>query len=227
MAEALRVGDLEAVALGVEDPGAPLPEMPGYAIAKRGFDVALSIVALLLAAPLCLVVALLIRATSRGPVIYRHTRIGRGGVPFECLKFRTMVDGAHDVRGHYLALNEMTPPVFKIPNDPRMTRLGRWLRRWSIDEIPQFLNVLRGDMSVVGPRPPLPEEVAEYRPDDRRRLAVAQGITGLWQVQGRGSADFDEWVRIDLEYIARRGLWLDLLIVARTIPAVLSGRGAM
>jgi lipopolysaccharide/colanic/teichoic acid biosynthesis glycosyltransferase len=226
IAEILADGEIDALVPIAEAPASPLPERSGYAIAKRCFDLVLSTVALFLMAPLCLVVAAIVRATTPGPVIYRQTRIGRGGVPFECLKFRTMVNGAHQARADVLALNEMAPPVFKIRRDPRVTAVGRFLRRYSIDEIPQFVNVLRGDMSVVGPRPPLPEEVAKYRPGDRQRLAVAQGITCLWQVSGRGRVGFDEWMRLDAEYIARRSFWLDLLIVVRTVPAVLSGRGA-
>src|SRR5262245_9072007 len=226
IAEVLVDAEADAPTQLAEDPASPLPERPGYAIAKRCFDVGLSVIALIVTAPLCLVVAAIVGATTPGPVIYRQTRVGRGGVPFECLKFRTMVDGAHHALAEMLAFNEMTPPVFKIHRDPRVTAVGRLLRRYSIDEIPQFVNVLRGDMSVVGPRPPLPDEVAKYRPGDRRRLAVAQGITCLWQVGGRGRVGFDEWMQLDAEYIARRSFWLDLLIVVRTVPAVLSGRGA-
>src|SRR5262252_2074390 len=167
IAEVLTDGEFDPPVPIPEDTASPLSERSGYAIAKRCFDVVLSTFALLLMAPLCLVVAAIVRATTPGPVIYRQTRIGRGGVPFECLKFRTMVNGAHQARADMLALNEMAPPVFKIRRDPRVTVVGRFLRRYSIDEIPQFVNVLRGDMSVVGPRPPLPEEVARYRGSDR------------------------------------------------------------
>src|SRR5579875_2285669 len=179
-----------------------MPERRLYAVSKRMFDCVLASVLLVLSAPLWVVVAALIRLTSPGPIIFRQRRCGRWGEEFTCYKFRTMIDGAE------------------------LTRQGRFLRRSSIDELPQLWNVLRGDMSIVGPRPPLPEEVARYRPRDYQRLAVTPGLTCLWQIKGRSQIKFDEWVRLDLEYIRRRSFWLDLAIVLRTIPAVLSGRGA-
>jgi exopolysaccharide biosynthesis polyprenyl glycosylphosphotransferase len=197
-----------------------------YAIAKRLFDVVFAFLGLLLASPLCIVVVVLIWATSPGPVIYRQTRLGRGGRPFTCLKFRSMVRDADAHKMHLLVQNEVTGPVFKLRRDPRVTPLGRWLRKLSIDELPQLLNVLAGDMSIVGPRPPLPTEVEHYTPEQRRRLAVKPGLTCLWQVSGRSLLDFEEWVRLDLEYIARRTFWFDLVLVVRTIPAVLFARGA-
>lgn len=197
-----------------------------YLLAKRAFDVTFALVALVVTAPLALLTALVIKLTSPGPVIFRQARCGRHGRVFDCLKFRTMVDGAELTKEELRDLNEVDGPVFKIRNDPRLTTVGKWLRRTSIDELPQFLNVLRGDLSVVGPRPPLPEEVARYRPRDHRRLAVTPGITCLWQIQGRSNLSFDEWMLLDLEYIERRSFWLDVKIVALTVPAVLSGRGA-
>jgi exopolysaccharide biosynthesis polyprenyl glycosylphosphotransferase len=201
-------------------------EDPRYLACKRAFDVVFALVALLVTAPLGALVALLVRLESRGPVIFRQARCGRHGRVFACLKFRTMVEDAELSKEQLLALNEADGPVFKIRDDPRVTRVGAWLRRTSIDEIPQFWNVLRGDLSIVGPRPPLPEEVARYRPGDHRRLAVQPGITCLWQVCGRSEIGFDRWMALDLEYIRRRSFWLDLAIVARTVPAVLTGRGA-
>jgi exopolysaccharide biosynthesis polyprenyl glycosylphosphotransferase len=203
-----------------------MPERRLYAVSKRMFDCVLASVLLVLSAPLWVVVAALIRLTSPGPIIFRQRRCGRWGEEFTCYKFRTMIDGAELTRQELDALNEVDGPVFKIRDDPRVTRVGRFLRRSSIDELPQLWNVLRGDMSIVGPRPPLPEEVARYRPRDYQRLAVTPGLTCLWQIKGRSQIKFDEWVRLDLEYIRRRSFWLDLAIVLRTIPAVLSGRGA-
>jgi exopolysaccharide biosynthesis polyprenyl glycosylphosphotransferase len=202
------------------------PQRRLYTLGKRVFDCALAALLLVATAPLLLVVAALVRLTSPGPVLFRQRRCGQWGREFICYKFRTMVDGAELTRHEFEALNEMDGPVFKIRNDPRVTRVGRFLRRTSIDELPQLWNVLRGDMSIVGPRPPLPEEVARYRPRDFQRLAVVPGLTCLWQIKGRSEIKFDEWVRLDLEYIRRRGFWFDLAIVLRTIPAVLSGRGA-
>jgi exopolysaccharide biosynthesis polyprenyl glycosylphosphotransferase len=193
---------------------------------KRLFDVVGSALAILAHSPLLLLAAVAIRIESRGPVFYRSTRIGKNGRPFTFLKLRSMVDGADRTRHHVTHLNEADGPVFKIANDPRVTRVGRFLRVTSIDEIPQFINVLRGEMSLVGPRPPLPAEVAQYEPWQLRRLDVLPGITCLWQISGRSRIGFQEWMRLDLEYIKHRSLGLDLKILLRTIPAVLSRDGA-
>ncbi|MEO5880275.1 MAG: sugar transferase [Candidatus Eisenbacteria bacterium] len=194
--------------------------------AKRVIDVVGAAVALTLHAPLLLIAAAAIRIESRGPVFYRSTRIGKNGRPFTFLKLRSMVDGADRTRHHVSHLNEADGPVFKIANDPRVTRVGRFLRVSSIDEIPQFINVLRGEMSLVGPRPPLPAEVAQYEPWQLHRLDVLPGITCLWQISGRSRIGFQEWMRLDLEYIKHRSFALDLKILLRTIPAVLSRDGA-
>lgn len=198
----------------------------GYAVAKRTIDIIVSAVLLiLLFIPLC-VIALLVRLTSKGPAIYRQHRVGRGGREFVFYKFRSMVDGAEAKLDEVLDLNTTNGPTFKNPDDPRITPIGRILRRTSIDELPQLFNVLKGDMSLVGPRPPLPREVARYSDYQRRRLSVKPGITCLWQVNGRSNLPFDVQVELDLEYIQRRSLWLDLWILLRTIPAVLTCRGA-
>jgi lipopolysaccharide/colanic/teichoic acid biosynthesis glycosyltransferase len=193
---------------------------------KRLLDVLGAGLALILHAPLLLLAALAIKLESRGPVFYRSTRIGKNGRPFTFLKLRSMVDGADRVRHHVQHLNEAEGPIFKISNDPRVTRVGRFLRVTSIDEIPQFFNVLRGEMSLVGPRPPLPAEVAQYEPWQLHRLDVLPGITCLWQISGRSRIGFQEWMRLDLEYIRHQSLKLDLKILLRTIPAVLSREGA-
>jgi exopolysaccharide biosynthesis polyprenyl glycosylphosphotransferase len=193
---------------------------------KRALDVLGACVGLVLSAPLVAVLAIVIKLDSRGPVFYRSTRVGRGGRPFTFLKFRSMMDGADRNRHHVEHLNECDGPVFKISRDPRVTRIGRFLRTTSLDELPQFLNVLRGDMSLVGPRPPLPDEVAQYEHWQMRRLDVRPGITCLWQISGRSRIGFREWMRLDLEYIRHQSLWLDLRILIRTIPAVLSREGA-
>jgi lipopolysaccharide/colanic/teichoic acid biosynthesis glycosyltransferase len=193
---------------------------------KRLLDVVGSLVALVLTAPVLAFVALLIKLESPGPVLYRSTRIGRNGRPFTFFKLRSMVNGADRHRHHLSHLNEADGPVFKICNDPRVTRIGRLLRTTSLDEIPQFLNVLNGEMSLVGPRPPIPEEVAQYEPWQMRRLEVRPGITCLWQISGRSRIGFQEWMRLDLEYIKHQSLALDLKILLRTVPAVLSREGA-
>jgi lipopolysaccharide/colanic/teichoic acid biosynthesis glycosyltransferase len=193
---------------------------------KRLMDVVASAVLLLLLLPLWLTTAAAIRLTSRGSALYVQERIGRGGKSFRMLKFRSMRRDAHESRGDVLHLNQATEPVFKIVYDPRITRVGRVIRKLSIDELPQLVNVLRGQMSLVGPRPPLPDEYETYDERERRRLAVLPGITCIWQTSGRSDLDFDTWVSMDLEYIETWSLRKDLIILLRTIPAVLSGRGA-
>jgi exopolysaccharide biosynthesis polyprenyl glycosylphosphotransferase len=193
---------------------------------KRAIDVVLSLVLLMLGMPVVLLVALAIKVTSSGSVLFRQTRCGLNGRRFTLYKFRTMVEDAEERRGDLLHLNEMDGPVFKLRRDPRVTGLGRLLRRFSLDELPQLWNVLKGDMSLVGPRPPIPEEVARYQRWQRRRLAMKPGLTCLWQVSGRNELDFQRWIELDLQYIDSWSPWLDLKILAKTIPAVLSGRGA-
>jgi len=193
---------------------------------KRALDVLGSLVALVISAPLLAIAAIVIKLESPGPVLYRSTRIGRKGRPFTFYKLRSMVNGADRHRHHLNHLNEADGPVFKISNDPRVTRIGRLLRTTSLDEIPQFVNVLRGEMSLVGPRPPIPEEVAQYETWQMHRLDVRPGLTCLWQVNGRSRLGFSEWMQLDLEYIQNQSLALDLKILARTVPAVLSREGA-
>jgi exopolysaccharide biosynthesis polyprenyl glycosylphosphotransferase len=193
---------------------------------KRLLDIVSAILGLVLLSPVIALLAVIVRATSRGPVFYRSTRIGRGGRPFTFYKLRSMVKDADLKREHLSHLNEADGPVFKIARDPRITPIGRFMRTTSLDEIPQFWNVLKGDMSLVGPRPPIPEEVAQYEPWQLRRLDVRPGLTCLWQISGRSCIGFQEWMRLDLEYIRHRSLKLDVKILLRTIPAVLSREGA-
>jgi lipopolysaccharide/colanic/teichoic acid biosynthesis glycosyltransferase len=195
---------------------------------KRVVDVIGSLILLGVFAPVMLVVFLALRLSSRAPVIFVQERCGLGGRRFRFYKFRTMVEDAEDQRASLVHLNEMRGPVFKISRDPRITRLGAILRKSSLDELPQLWNVLRGEMSLVGPRPALPEEVARYDVRQAQRLIVIPGITGLWQVSGRSSiADFETWLDLDLAYAQQRwSLWLDLRILAKTIVVVISSRGA-
>lgn len=196
------------------------------AVTKRTLDVALASLAFIVALPVCAVVALAIKLDSRGPILYRQQRIGRHGQPFSILKFRTMVVGADAMLDQLQTRNEATGPLFKLRDDPRATRVGRWLRKWSLDELPQLLNVLKGEMSIVGPRPPLPGEVARYEDWHQVRLEIPPGITGLWQVSGRSQLTFDECVRLDLFYIQNWSIAYDLYIIGKTIPAVLLRKGA-
>ncbi len=194
--------------------------------AKRAFDVVLSTIGLVLVSPVLVTAAIAIKATSRGPVLFRQERLGRDGRSFEVLKLRTMVVDAEDRLVDLLDRNESDGPLFKLQDDPRITRVGRVLRKLSIDELPQLWNVVRGDMSLVGPRPALPREVAGWTDELHERLRVRPGITGMWQVNGRSESGFSEYQRLDLFYVDNWSILIDLGILLRTIPAVLSGRGA-
>jgi exopolysaccharide biosynthesis polyprenyl glycosylphosphotransferase len=193
---------------------------------KRCFDVVVAGVVWLVTLPIVAIAAVAIKATSPGPVLFKQIRIGKDGVPFEILKLRTMVVGAEELRCDLEALNERSGPLFKMTDDPRVTRVGRFLRKTSIDELPQLWNVLRNDMSVVGPRPALPAEAEQWSPELRHRLRVLPGITGMWQVSARSDADFDLYRRLDLFYVDNWSLAHDLKIVLKTFVVVLSGRGA-
>jgi len=203
------------------------PSNEAHLALKRALDVAISLLVLGMAMPLIGIAALAIRLSSPGSVLFKQQRIGLNGRTFVLYKFRTMIEDAHARREEVAHLNEMNGPAFKMSNDPRVTPVGRWLRRFSLDEIPQLWNVLKGDMSLVGPRPPIPEEVASYHRWHRRRLSMKPGLTCLWQISGRNQIqDFDHWMKLDLQYIDNWSPSLDLKILLRTIPAVLSGKGA-
>lgn len=196
-------------------------------VAKRTIDLAGSAVGIVALAPVFAMTALAVKVTSPGPIFFVQDRCGLGGRVFRFYKFRTMVADAELQKAALEHLNEMQGPVFKIENDPRLTRLGAVLRKLSIDELPQFWNVLKGDMSLVGPRPPTPDEVEMYSSHQVQRLGVMPGITGVWQVSGRSDiADFDRWLALDLEYAATWSIWRDLVILAKTPLVVLSTRGA-
>ena len=195
-------------------------------LVKRGLDLLLALLGLLLALPLLLLIALAVRLESPGPVLFKQVRLGEAGRPFDIYKFRSMHEGAEDRQEQLLELSQASGPLFKIKDDPRSTRLGRFLRRSSLDELPQLVNVLRGEMSIVGPRPGLPQEVSQYRAWHRQRMEIAPGITGLWQVSGRSDLSFDEMCLLDIYYIENWSLGLDLVIMLRTIPSVLFGNGA-
>lgn len=191
---------------------------------KRLLDLVASAVGLVLLSPVLAAIALSIAGSGGRPILFRQLRVGLHGRPFHVLKFRSMTRDAESRRAELASRNEINGRAFKLTDDPRVTGVGRILRRTSLDELPQLWNVLRGEMSLVGPRPPLPDEVAGYDLWHRRRLSMKPGITGLWQVGGRREPDFDRWVAADLEYIDRWSLWLDFRILARTIPAALQGR---
>ncbi|HET9599451.1 MAG TPA: sugar transferase [Anaeromyxobacteraceae bacterium] len=219
----LEIGELEGIPV-LQLSTAPTDE--GRLVAKRAFDLAVSSLVLALGSPLLLGIALAIKLDSRGPVLFKQRRVGLNGREFWMWKFRSMVHDAEVRRAALEGHNEMDGPVFKMARDPRVTRVGRFLRKTSLDEFPQFWNVLVGQMSVVGPRPPIPDEVRRYQRWQRRRLSVKPGLTCLWQVQGRNELDFAQWMALDLHYIDTWSLWGDLKIFLQTIPAVLLGRGA-
>lgn len=193
---------------------------------KRFLDIVFSALLLVLLLPLLVIIAFLVKMTSKGPVLYSDYRVGQNGHLFKMYKFRTMFNNANEIKQQLLEHNEMSGPVFKIRRDPRITSLGYFLRKHSLDELPQLWSILKGDMSLVGPRPPLPEEVKQYQPWHYQRLSVKPGATCLWQVMGRNEIDnFDEWVRMDLDYIRHWSLQLDFKIILKTIWAVFRGTG--
>jgi exopolysaccharide biosynthesis polyprenyl glycosylphosphotransferase len=204
----------------------PIRRTGWRALAKRTFDVALAALGLLIVSPLAAGAAVAVRLSSPGPIIFRQTRVGLNGAPFQVLKFRTMSADAEETLGELAGANEGAGPLFKMKDDPRVTGIGRFLRRTSLDELPQLWNVLRGEMSLVGPRPALASEMAAWDEDLYGRLRVRPGITGMWQVSGRSEASFEEYTRLDLYYVDNWSLVVDLIILARTIPAVFSSSGA-
>lgn len=213
-------------------PGAPIPHYGDsqkssapYLAIKRTVDIVAALLLIALTLPVLILTSIAIKLVDFGPVLYTHTRVGLKGREFRCFKFRTMVPNADRLKSK-LANVHGDSRTFKLKNDPRITAVGLFLRRWSIDELPQLFNVLNGSMSLVGPRPPLPTEVALYEPADLIRLEAKPGLTCIWQVSGRSMLNFEQQIELDRQYIANRSLWLDLKLLLRTIPAVLDGRGA-
>ncbi len=202
-------------------------EKPIYEFFKRLMDIVCSGLALLVLSPILLIIAIAVRSDG-GPAFYSQERVGKNGKLFRIYKFRSMCVNADspEMLAKLAALNEMDGPAFKIKNDPRITKVGRFIRRTSLDELPQLINIFIGDMTIVGPRPPLVSEVAQYTDYQRQRLLVKQGLTCYWQCSGRNNINFDEWVELDLKYIRERSLWTDIKIIFMTIPAVLTGDGA-
>ncbi len=199
------------------------PRQRLYLPVKRVFDVAFSLLGLFLAGPILLFTAIAIKLEDGGPVMYRQMRMGKGGRLFWIYKFRSMCVGAEQMQEQLLAYNEVKGPAFKIVKDPRVTHVGRFLRKYSIDELPQLLNIIKGDMSIVGPRPPLPAEVAEYTAFQIKRLTVKPGLTCYWQTSGCSRSSFDRWMKLDIRYIQKLGPLTDLGIILRTVPVVLLG----
>jgi exopolysaccharide biosynthesis polyprenyl glycosylphosphotransferase len=197
-----------------------------YIFLKRLFDIICSMIGLVVLSPLFIATAIAIKLNSKGPVFFIQDRCGKDGRIFKMLKFRSMVQNAEDLLDSLKEKNEQTGPVFKIKEDPRITKVGRFIRKTSIDELPQLFNILKGDMSVVGPRPPIVAEVAEYNPYQRQRLLVKPGLTCYWQVMGRNKIGFDEWVELDIKYIQERSLWLDFILILKTFKVFLGDKNA-
>lgn len=197
-----------------------------YEKIKRFFDICLSTAALVVLSPLLLVIAILIYLEDKGPVIYSQTRIGKDGRAFKLYKFRSMCVDADERLRDLQKLNERDGPVFKIKNDPRVTKVGKFIRKTCIDELPQLVNIIKGDMSIVGPRPPLPNEVEQYNSYQKQRLLVVPGLTCYWQIQKGEETTFDEWVELDLKYIKERSILLDFRLILLTFKVILSGKGA-
>lgn len=193
---------------------------------KRALDTSVAALSLVGVSPIMLITAFAVKLDSPGPVFFKQTRVGKWGATFGCYKFRSMYIDAEQRKQTLMPKNEADGPVFKMKNDPRITRVGRFIRKMSIDELPQLINVLRGEMSLVGPRPPVPKEVAQYTVDQLHRLDVIPGITGLQQISGRSNLNFKRWVELDLQYISEQSFWKDIEILIKTIPAVLTSRGA-
>ncbi|WP_407306885.1 sugar transferase [Desulfosporosinus sp. SB140] len=202
------------------------PRKPWHELIKRSMDVIISGIGLLLISPILLLIVLAIKVSSEGSVLFGQERVGLNGRIFKMYKFRSMVVNAEALKSELAHLNEMSGPVFKITNDPRVTQIGKLLRKTSLDELPQLWNVFTGEMSLVGPRPPLPSEVNLYDPKHRKRLAVKPGITCIWQISGRNEVDFEEWMEMDAEYVERWSLWMDMAILVKTVPVVLGRKGA-
>jgi exopolysaccharide biosynthesis polyprenyl glycosylphosphotransferase len=197
-----------------------------YPFFKRTLDIILSLAGIVILSPLLIAVSIVIKLDSKGPIIFKQRRCSRGGREFQMLKFRSMVENAEELVAELMDKNEQTGPVFKIKDDPRITRVGRFIRKTSIDELPQLFNILVGSMSIVGPRPPIPAEVEQYTNYQRQRLLVKPGLTCYWQVMGRNSLSFDEWVDLDIKYIQERSSWLDIKLIFKTFRVFLGDNNA-
>lgn len=198
---------------------------PVYEAVKRILDVILSSVALIVLSPVFLVTAIAVKSDG-GSAFYTQTRQGKWNIPFKMYKFRSMHDGAENLKSEIMHLNEMDGPVFKMKDDPRITKVGKFIRKYSIDELPQLLNIIKGDMSIVGPRPPLPDEVAQYSEYELQRLFIKPGLTCFWQAYGRSALSFEDWMDMDMKYIQRRSIRLDIWLIFKTVFAVIFTRGA-
>ena len=197
-----------------------------YEVIKRVIDVVCSFVGVLVLSPLFIIIAIIIKTTSKGPVFFSQKRVGKNGKEFDMYKFRSMVVNAEELKEKLAAQNEMSGPMFKMKDDPRVTKVGKFIRKTSIDELPQLWNVLKGDMSLVGPRPSLPREVAEFEEWMYRRLEVKPGLTCYWQVSGRNNIDFEDWMKLDIKYVDERSTWIDIKLIFKTVGVLFGDKNA-
>ena len=197
-----------------------------YEVIKRVIDVVCSFVGVLVLSPLFVVIAIIIKFTSKGPVFFSQKRVGRDGKEFKMYKFRSMVVNAEELKEKLAAQNEMSGPMFKMKDDPRVTKVGKFIRKTSIDELPQLFNILKGDMSLVGPRPSLPKEVAQFEDWMYRRLEVKPGLTCYWQVSGRNNIDFEDWMKLDIKYVEERNFWIDIMLIFKTVFVLFGDKNA-
>lgn len=197
-----------------------------YEVIKRLIDVVCSFLGVLVLSPLFIIIAIIIKTTSKGPVFFSQKRVGKNGKEFYMYKFRSMVVNAEELKEKLAAQNEMSGPMFKMKDDPRVTKVGKFIRKTSIDELPQLWNVLKGDMSLVGPRPSLPKEVAQFEEWMYRRLEVKPGLTCYWQVSGRNNIDFEEWMKLDIRYVDERSTWIDIKLIFKTVGVLFGDKNA-
>ena len=197
-----------------------------YEVIKRVIDVVCSFLGVLVLSPLFIIIAIIIKSTSKGPVFFSQKRVGKNGREFDMYKFRSMVVNAEELKEKLAAQNEMSGPMFKMKDDPRVTKVGKFIRKTSIDELPQLWNVLKGDMSLVGPRPSLPKEVAQFEEWMYKRLEVKPGLTCIWQVSGRNNIDFEDWMKLDIKYVEEKNLWIDIKLILKTAGVLFGDKNA-
>ena len=215
---------MEEKQLGIESESSM--EFSLYEVIKRLIDVVCSFLGVLVLSPLFIIIAIIIKTTSKGPVFFSQKRVGKNGKEFYMYKFRSMVVNAEELKEKLAAQNEMSGPMFKMKDDPRVTRVGKFIRKTSIDELPQLWNVLKGDMSLVGPRPSLPKEVAQFEEWMYRRLEVKPGLTCYWQVSGRNNIDFEDWMKLDIKYVDERSTWIDIKLIFKTVGVLFGDKNA-
>lgn len=215
---------MEGKQLGFEEESSM--EFSFYEVIKRLIDIVCSFLGVLVLSPLFIIIAIIIKMTSKGPVFFSQKRVGKNGKEFDMYKFRSMVVNAEELKEKLAAKNEMSGPMFKMKDDPRVTKVGKFIRKTSIDELPQLWNVLKGDMSLVGPRPSLPKEVAQFENWMYKRLEVKPGLTCYWQVSGRNNIDFEDWMKLDVKYVEERNLWIDIKLIFKTVGVLFGDKNA-